>query len=378
MNARTLFSQAPLSQEPAAIHSTKAASPGSPDLWQRLRHSPHSFDLFFTLRWLQARHADMPRLGRAARPKAEPIRLGQDPSLAFAPATIAEVLPADSGQPERMTVWSFGLYGPNGPLPTHLTEYVRERLRQHDDPTLARFSDIFHHRLLLLFFRAWADAQPTVSLDRAGDDMFGRHLASIVGIGEPSARQRDAVSDHAKLHHAGHLTRFTRNPEGLQRAIGSYFGVKVELQEYCLHFLKLEPAQQTRLSRLPCNSQLGVDTVVGARVPDAQSKFRLRMGPMTLEQYERFLPGQQDFKALVDWVRNYLGIEYAWDFELVLRREEVPAAQLGGSARLGWTTWVISAPAAQDADDFRMDPESWIQQRGRPVRGHAPVRSRSP
>lgn len=320
----------------------------------------------------------MPRLGRAARPKAEPIRLGQDPSLAFAPATIAEVLPADSGQPERMTVWSFGLYGPNGPLPTHLTEYVRERLRQHDDPTLARFSDIFHHRLLLLFFRAWADAQPTVSLDRAGDDMFGRHLASIVGIGEPSARQRDAVSDHAKLHHAGHLTRFTRNPEGLQRAIGSYFGVKVELQEYCLHFLKLEPAQQTRLSRLPCNSQLGVDTVVGARVPDAQSKFRLRMGPMTLEQYERFLPGQQDFKALVDWVRNYLGIEYAWDFELVLRREEVPAAQLGGSARLGWTTWVISAPAAQDADDFRMDPESWIQQRGRPVRGHAPVRSRSP
>ena len=378
MNARTLFPQVSLAQVPAAPSSPEAASARSSDLWQRLQRSPHSFDHFFTLRWLQARHTDMPRLGRAARPKAEPIRLGQDPSLAFAPATIAEILPAIAGQPERMTVWSFGLYGPNGPLPTHLTEYVRERLRQHDDPTLARFSDIFHHRLLLLFFRAWADAQPTVSLDRVGDDMFGRHLGSIVGIGEPSARQRDAVSDHAKLHHAGHLTRFTRNPEGLQRAIGSYFGVKVDLQEYCLHFLALEPSQQTRLSRLPCNSQLGVDTVVGARVPDAQSKFRLRIGPMTLTQYERFLPGQPDFKALVDWVRNYLGIEYAWDFELVLRREEVPAAQLGGNARLGWTTWVMSAPATHDADDFRMDPESWIQQRGRPVRGHAPLRSRSP
>lgn len=376
MNART-----PLSAESEVTATTRSSMSVAPDasgLWQRLRSSPHSFDLFFTLRWLQARRADLPRLGRAARPKAEPIRLGQDPSLAFAPATIAEFLAATAGQPERMTVWSFGLYGPNGPLPTHLTEYVRERLRQHDDPTLARFSDIFHHRLLLLFFRAWSDAQPTVSLDRAGDDMFGRHLASLVGIGEPSARQRDAVSDHAKLHHAGHLTRFTRNPEGLQRAIGSYFGIKVDLQEYCVNFLELEPAQQTRLSRLPCNSQLGVDTVVGARVPDAQSKFRLRMGPMTLAQYERFLPGQPDFKALVDWVRTYLGIEYAWDFELVLRHDEVPAAQLGGGARLGWTSWVMSGPASKDADDFRLDPEGWIRQRGLPVRGHTPIRSRAP
>ncbi|MFY3382652.1 type VI secretion system baseplate subunit TssG [Paracidovorax sp. MALMAid1276] len=371
MNARSPVPQPSQSPECGPKPAARSMPAASPDLWQRLRASPHSFDLFFTLRWLQARHPGLPRLGRAARPKAEPIRLGQDPSLAFAPATIAEVLAPSAGQPERLTVWSFGLYGPNGPLPTHLTEYVRERLKQHDDATLARFSDIFHHRLLLLFFRAWSDAQPTVSLDRRGDDLFGRLLASVIGIGEPSARQRDAVSDHAKLHHAGHLTRFTRNPEGLQRAIGSYFGVTVDLQEYCLHFLDLDPAQQTRLSRLPCNSQLGVDTVVGARVPDAQSKFRLRIGPLTLAQYERFLPGQTDFHALVDWVRNYVGIEYAWDFDLVLRREEVPAAQLGGSARLGWTTWVLGTPASRDADDFRMDPEAFARQRGRPVRGHA-------
>lgn len=347
-----------------------AADRNTADLWQRLRRDPHAFDLFFALRWLQARHRDLPRLGRAARPQAEPIRLGQDPSLAFAPATIAEVLPPKAGQPERLTVWNFGLYGPNGPLPTHLTEYVRERLRQFDDATLARFSDIFHHRLLLLFFRAWSDAQPTASLDRPGDDLFGRHLGSIVGLGEPTARARDAVADHAKLHMAGHLTRWTRNPEGLQQAIGSYFGVRVQLQEFCLHFLHLEPEQQTRLSRHPCNSQLGMDTVLGSRVPDAQSKFRLRIGPMTLAQYERFLPGSDNFQALVDWVRNYLGIEYAWDFELVLQREEVPATQLGGASRLGWTSWVHSRPPTQDADDFRLDPESWLRLRGHKVRGH--------
>lgn len=352
----------------AAPHALRE---GMAEFWRKLRARPYDFDLFFALRMLQARHPELPRLGRASRPQLEPIRLGQDPSLAFAPATIAEVLPGTAGQPERLTVWNFGLYGPNGPMPTHLTEYVRERLRQYDDPTLARFSDIFHHRLLLLFFRAWSDTQPTASLDVPGDDPFGRFIGSIVGIGEGSQLRRDDVPDHAKLHFAGHLTRSTRNPEGLERALGQFFGAPVRMTEFCLHFLELEPAQQTRLTRDACNSQLGVDALVGSRVPDAQSKFRLRLGPLDLAQYERFLPGGEDFQSLVDWTRNYVGIEYAWDFELVLKREAVPGSRLGGAGRLGWTSWMLSGDGAaqRDADDFRLDPERWLKQRGRKLRG---------
>ncbi|MDA8452223.1 type VI secretion system baseplate subunit TssG [Acidovorax sp. NCPPB 3859] len=334
--------------------------------WQRLRRDPHPFDLFFALRVLQARSRGHPRFGKALRPRDEPLRLGQDPSLAFAPATLAEVLPATAGQPERLTVWNFGLYGPNGPLPTHLTEYVRERLRQHDDPTIARFSDIFHHRLLLLFFRAWSDAQPVTSLDRPDNDLFGRHLRSLIGYGEASQRDRDTVPDHAKQYLAGHWTRWTRNPEGLVSALRIFFEVPVELVEFTLHYLELDPEQQTTLSRVPRNARLGVDTVVGSRVPDAQGKFRLRIGPLPIAQYERFLPGGEDFRALVDWVRNYVGIEFAWDYELILRREDVPPCQLGGSVRLGWTTWSFSGPAQRDPDDFRLDPELWLASRRRP------------
>lgn len=364
---------APVRPDPAppVAAPARALRAGMQVFWRKLKQRPYDFDLFFALRMLQARHPELPRLGQATRPQSEPIRLGQDPSLAFAPATIAEVLPSVAGQPERLTVWNFGLYGPNGPMPTHLTEYVRERLRQFDDPTLARFSDIFHHRLLLLFFRAWSDTQPTASLDIPGDDHFGRFVGSIVGIGEPTQHRRDDVPDHAKLHFAGHLTRSTRNPEGLERAISLYFGVPVRMQEFCLHFLDLEPAQQTRLTRDACNSQLGVDALVGARVADAQSKFRLRIGPLDLAQYERFLPGGEDFQSLVDWTRNYLGIEYAWDFELVLKREAVPPSQLGGSGRLGWTSWLLNGPAKVDADDFCLDPERWLKQRGHKLRGRA-------
>ena len=342
------------------------------DFWARLQADCHRFDLFFALRSLQALHPEQPRLGRAPRPRNEPLRLGQDPSLAFAPATLAEVLPAGPAQPARITVRSFGLYGPNGPMPTHLTEYVRERLRQHDDATLARFSDIFHHRLLLLLFRAWSDAQPVTSLDRPGDDLFGRHLGSLIGLGEATSWQRDSVPDPAKRLMAGHLSRWTRNPEGLERALQSFFGVPVRLIEFCLHHLVLEPGQQTRLQRHAGNSQLGRDAVLGARVPDAQGKFRLRIGPLGLAQYEGFLRGGQAFQPLVDWVRNFFGIEYAWDYELVLRRTEVPGAQLGGSARLGWTTWLHSAQRSRDADDYRFDPEAWLRRRAQARRARPP------
>ncbi len=332
----------------------------------KLKLRPYDFDLFYTLRALQAKHPQLPRLGTASRPSAEPIRLGQDPSLAFAPATIAEVLPSKDHVPDRLTVWSFGLYGPNGPMPTHITEYVRDRLRQHDDASLARFSDIFHHRLLLLFFRAWSDAQPCNSLDRPQDDSFGRFLASIVGIGEKSQRQRDHVPDHGKLVMAGHLTRWTRNPEGLEQAIASYFQVPVVLQEYCVHYLPLEPEQQTCLLRYGGNAQLGVDTVLGARVPDAQYKFRLRIGPLPLEQYERFLPGGADFLGLVDCVRNYVGIEYAWDYVLVLKQPEIPGLSLSGTGRIGLTTWFSQGSATQDPEDYCLDAEAWLQQRKAP------------
>lgn len=356
-----------MSMNVSDVHGIKGRSQRAQAFWTRLKDGCHTFDLFFALRCLQALNPQLPRLGHALRPRGEPLRLGQDPSLAFAPATLAEVLPSVAGQPERITVWSFGLYGPHGPLPTHLTEYARERLRQHDDATLARFSDIFHHRLLMLLFRAWSDAQPVTSLDCPADDVFGRYLGCLIGLGEASMLQRDTVPDAAKRFMAGHLSRWSRNPEGLASALQAFFGTPVRVIEFCRHHLELALDQQTRLLRHACNSRLGCDAVLGARVPDAQSKFRLRIGPLDLAQYQTFLSCGDAFQPLIDWVRTYVGIEYTWDYELVLQRSEVPGVQLGGAVRLGWTTWLESARRSCDADDFRLDPEAWLRRRGRPL-----------
>ena len=95
--------------------------------------------------------------------------------------------------------------------------------------------------------------------------------------------------------------------------------------------------------------------VIGERVWDCQHRFRIVMGPMNLEEFQRFLPGSDSLRRLVAWVRNYVGDELLWDVNLILQKEEVPPLQLGEGTRLGWTTWLSSQPLARDADDLKLD-----------------------
>jgi len=324
------------------------------DFWEDLAANPHIHDLFRVLRWIDARGGASTPLGRASTPRDEPVRMRQTPSMAFAPATLSAASSGEQGLPE-LSIFSFGLFGPNGPLPLHLTEYARERIHHHGDETLAAFADIFHHRLILLFYRAWADAQSTVSLDRASQQ-FSRYLASLLHMGEASQRGRDSVGDHAKYYMAGHLLRQTRNPEGLQQILQTYFAVPVAIREFVPQWIHLDRSQQLSLGG--AGAMLGRTSLLGAAVRDAQHKFRIELGPLRMASYVRFLPGAASARQLLDWVRQYTGLEFSWDVRLVLDRRDVAGVRLGQGAPLGLSTWLgVRGPAQGDADDLVLDLE---------------------
>lgn len=357
----------------------ESANAGSPQgrlerIFSDLAVDATQFDFYTVMRHIDAAVPGAVPLGRAARPVAEPLRLTQQPSLIFAPTSLHQYKPGVAWHGlGRLSVHHFGLFGPNGALPQHLTEYVQERILHGKDQTIARFCDIFQHRMILLFYRAWADCQAVTSLDQPERNSFGRYAASLIGLGQLSLTHRDAVPDHLKLHHAGHLARQTRNPEGLIRPLAALLRVPVALKEYCLQWLTLADRDRTRLSSVAlaggksshrvelgdASSRLGQGAIAGARVPDVQHKFRLQLGAMSLAEFERFLPGGVRFFQVRDWVRNYLGVELAWDARLVLKREQVPEARLGSYGQLGWTTWLCMKPGqrARDAADVLLDME---------------------
>ncbi|HHJ17509.1 MAG TPA: type VI secretion system baseplate subunit TssG, partial [Gammaproteobacteria bacterium] len=244
-----------------ASENRTAASPLT--LLKRLQQAPYKFGFFEALRQIECAYPDKARIGVSSRPAEDPVRFGQEPSMAFAPSTLSSLELSKKGLPPRLSVLFFGLFGPNGPLPLHLTEYARNRLRNEDDATLAHFADIFHHRLLSMFYRVWADAEPTVGLDRPDDDRFSGMVAAQIGIGSPALRNRDAMPDFAKQYFAGRLSAQTKNAEGLLAILDDYFHMPATLDQFVGEWLAMPAHSQMRLGMSRLTGSLGETTTLG-------------------------------------------------------------------------------------------------------------------
>jgi type VI secretion system protein ImpH len=343
--------------------------PAPTDLISQFEQTPFAFDFFRAIRLLDARHPTLTRVGTSLDPREDPIRFGQNPSHAFAPSALEAFRRGQNGRPGKMLVRFFGLFGPNGPLPSHITEYAHERQLQAHDNTLVEFCNVFHHRLLSLFYRAWAVNQKSVDFDRAGQiseqssraenwsgPRFPLYIGSLFGLGMPSVRDRDEISDLAKLFYSGRLTCQTRNAEGLGAIVQDYFGIPTQIQTFMGHWLELPLANICKIGDSPASGSLGVTTIVGSRFWDCQLKFRIRLGPMSFSELQRLLPIGESFRRLKCWVMNYVAEEFFWDVQLVLKAAEVPQISLGQAGLLGWTSWLKSVPFTRDADDVVLNP----------------------
>jgi type VI secretion system protein ImpH len=342
-------------EDRAPPHPVEQVSAEARKLYEALAAAPHAFDFFQALRRIDAVNSDRPRMGESLR-LVDPVRLGQIPSVIFAPSTLAEFHPAADGRPARLLSYFFGLFGPSGALPIHLTEYARDRMRNENDPTIVRFLDLFHHRFLSLFYRAWAQARPTVSFDRPGADRFSAYLATLFGLGLPALRNRDGMPDHTKLHFTGRFALQTRNVEGLRAIIADYFKLPASIQEFMPEWIYLPRQSLCVLGGTPETATLGSTATIGERIKVNHLKFRIHIGPLTLGEYERLLPIGFSLDRLEPIVRNYIGDELSWDVNLILLQPEVPSVRLGQGAMLGWTSWLGVREKKTDAAELILEP----------------------
>jgi len=356
--------------EAAVRNATDPVDPAAPNPAERIGDrlqawsaEPWAYDYFAVMRRLESMAAGSPRWGRALLPGAEPIRVGQEPSLSFAPASLSRFEPATAHSPPRIRQQFFGYLGPNGPLPVHLSDFIRERCINHGDPTWLAFLDTFAHRFALHFYRAWAQARPAVGMDRPHEDRFRAQIGALVGIGTAARQQRDEIHDDARLHFSGWLARRVHSAESVEAVLGGYFGVRVRLEPWVGHWMALPGEELTRLGRgESCAVALGQGAMLGRCAWDRQHRVRLHVGPLGLEAYRRFLPIGAARPALQRWMQQLLGDELHWDAQLALKREEVPPARLGrhqGNApRLGWIAWLGERPRTRDAADVRIDGDA--------------------
>jgi type VI secretion system protein ImpH len=313
----------------------------SSPLKDRLLKEFYAFSFFEAVHLLELLFPKKKPLGQTLVPEEEVVRFSVKPGLAFPPCDISGMKLLGEEGPVEMEIPFMGLIGPSGVLPHWYNELAMERIRQRDF-SLTAFFDLFHHRLISLFYLAWGKYRFLENYLPEARDKHSRCLLSLMGLGTRGLGRRTGLPEESLIFFSGLLTRPVPSAVAIEAAAEYFSGVTVEVEQFIDRVISFGLEEQTQLGS--ANAQLGVDAVIGSTAWESQTKFLVRLGPMGYAQFLHLLPSGKSLGSLFSLVRYMAGIEYEFEIRLVLKPEEVPLCQLGaktpGASRLGWTTWV--------------------------------------
>ena len=319
-------------------------------LHQFLNDEPYRFEFFQAVRLLEKIHSNKKAVGDTALPYEEIVRFRSRIAMDFPSSEIHEIFETPDGSTDEtkteMIVNFMGMAGVSGVLPAHYTELVLDRIR-HRDTTLWSFLDIFTHRAVSMFFRAWSKYRFPVGYER-GNDAFTGFLFDFGGLGTRGLRGRSAIDDESLLPYVGLIAQRPHSNSALENILSDFFGVSAKVQQFFGQWLSLGANDVTLIGRQ--NTMLGMNAIAGSKVWDQQSKIRVVFGPLTFTQFLGFLPNGTAHAAAKSIIRFFTGIELDFDFRLRLIGREVPGCILTTRAArrpmLGWTSFLKTEPVS--------------------------------
>jgi type VI secretion system protein ImpH len=315
----------------------------------KLRAAPQRFEFFQAVRLIERLLPDRAPVGRFVSPDKEVMRFTAHNAFPFPASQINQII--WDGDVPVLVVNFMGLTGPMGVLPLYYTELIIDRIRNKDH-ALERFFDMFNHRMISLFYQAWEKYRFTLAYERGERDKFSHHLMDLIGIGSSKLDNRLKVRDDSLLYYGGLLALRPRSAAALQRIIEDYFEVAVEIEQFTGAWYRLDAKDLCVFDKASTESeQLGGGAIVGDEIWHQQSGVRLHLGPMPLEQYLDFLPSGTAYAPLQSLAKFAGRGELDFEVRLILKQEEVPACELGGAPRLGWTSWAKTQPMQNPAGD---------------------------
>jgi type VI secretion system protein ImpH len=323
-------------------------------LGAQLLEDANSFEFFQAVALLQRLREDRRPIGGFSSPADEVVRFRVNQRLGFPASQIQKLQAAEDG-PAEMMVNFMGLTGPLGVLPYAYSELILERARAKDY-SLASFFDIFNHRAISLFYRAWQKFHFPVTYSTGTRDHFTHYLLDLVGLGTKGMRDRQEVDDEALLHYVSLVAMQSRSATALEQILADYFEVPVEIEQFTGGWYELDRSTQCEMTGLEsASSEVGAGAVVGDAIWDRQGRVRIRIGPLSIERYNDFLPQGSAYASLRAITRFFGNQCIDFEAQLVLDRNEVPRVELNldskAPARLGWVSWAKTRAMNVDPDD---------------------------
>jgi len=324
-----------------------------PALKQQLFDRFYEFSFYRAVYLLERFTENRKELGAALVPSEEPVRFSVKKGFSFPPSDISGLEDPDRNGPPTLEIAFMGLTGPSGVLPQWYTQLVlaRERLK---DSTLGDFLDLFHHRLITLFYLAWKKHRFPENYQVGARDRLSRYLLSLSGLGTPGLTEMIGLPEEALTFYSGLLSRPIASAVAIESAVAYFADTRVRVEQFIERIVDLEPSDQTQLGA--ANATLGDDAICGSQVWECQTKFRVHLGPVGKAKFARMMPTGDLLVPIFSLIRYMVGIEYEFEIRIYLRKEDVPLCQVGSTGAdapmLGWTTWVSSPGYRYEKDIF--------------------------
>ena len=312
--------------------------------------NPAKFNFFRLMSLLENREGCP--LGTVPSPSRERFRLAQEISLNFPPSSVASANYNPEEDVILVIIRCLGMMGPNGALPTVLTEHIERRVRSKRDKTLYAFINTLQHRLFTLFYRAWALNQPCVDYAWGEASKHRNHIAALAGVHDFHTEHPLEIEPRAFMYYCGVFSSYTANRDDLTAFLNDYFDVPFQLSEFVGNWLVIDENDRARPGISPDTTTLGVNLILGERIWNAHLRYRLHIGPVGHEDFLRFLPNHATFYKLRDSLLKYVGSQYDCILSMSLEAKSVPSISLSKDSFLGWNTWLGKRRETSDANNF--------------------------
>jgi len=286
-------------------------------IWLRREGVPPELALRHILRFRNSLSLSFP----ASEIESLSLELAADASPKTGTVTTIQVTPA-----------FMGLLGVNGTLPLHYTEWIAAFEHAERDESVRACLDLFSDRSIGLFFRAWIKYRPEHAIDAYGEDPY-RPLLLSLGTRHVAEPHVDAMAFYIGL-----LRQRPMSAAALGCILPDYFGVPIAIEQFVGGWDDIADSRQCRMGG--DNATLGHSGGLGMRAWRHDLGITLHIGPLCKADFERFLPGTADARALESLLAlvGIPGLRYM--AHVMLRSEDVaPLELVGGSRpgkRIGW------------------------------------------
>ncbi|MBP6438946.1 type VI secretion system baseplate subunit TssG [Thermomonas sp.] len=336
-------------------------APGDPmqPAIDRLLNDPGRFGFFQAVRLLYSVGGFDGR-GTGARPG--PLRFTTPASLSFPPSELHSIAQADAST--RVCVNFFGLTGPSGVLPRTYTELLIARKQVQRDQSAQEFFDLFNHRLVSLFWLAWAKHRPEIGRQFGFNNSVYRYLEHIVGLGTPALQARlhptrrgatpvKPLPSAALSYFSGLIAQRPHGERAIAQVVSAVVAAPVQATGCLGTWQDIAADARTRLGR--GNHRLGAGCVLGTRYWDRQTTLRLTIGPIDRARFNALLPRGARLADIIELTRFLTGLALDLRIRLSLRADQVPPLRLGARdqdrPQLGWNTWLRGRSDPRPAND---------------------------